>query len=77
MGLGLPWFITNSAGHAIEIRGYHDLELMSLMQVRGRSRVRIRVRARARVRMRVRTGGYRARPAIGIWIMLRASYPYP
>ena len=37
----------------------------------------MRVRARARVRMRVRTGGYRARPAIGIWIMLRASYPYP
>ena len=34
VGLGLPWFITNSAGSAIEIRGHHDLELMSLMQVR-------------------------------------------
>ena len=32
VGLGLPWFITNSAGHTIEIKGYHDLELMSLVQ---------------------------------------------
>ena len=56
MGLGLPWFITNSAGHAIEIRGHHDLELMSLMQVRGRGRVRVRVGVRVMVRVRIGLG---------------------
>ena len=39
--------------------------------------MRVRVRVRARVRVRVRTGGYRVRPAIRIWIMVRASDPYP
>ena len=32
VGLGLPWFITNSAGYPIEIKRHQDLELMSLLQ---------------------------------------------